>query len=48
MLFHKSLKVGVTDASIRQGLLEANVLEHLWDPVLLRCYQLGDTTKGEL
>lgn len=38
-LFHKSLKLGGVEAGVDRGLLEANVLEHAWDPVL-RCYHL--------
>lgn len=35
MLFHKSLKVGGIDASVRQGLFEADVCEPVWDRFFL-------------
>ena len=46
MLIHESSKVGDIDASV--SLLEANVLEHVWDPALLRCYYvLGASEKTQ-
>lgn len=40
MLFYKSWKVAGVDASVGQGVFEANVLEHVWDLALLRCDQV--------
>lgn len=36
MLFHKLLQG--TDISIGECLFKANVLEHIWNLTLLRCY----------
>lgn len=40
MLFHESPKVVGVDASFDYGLFKTNVLEHVWDLVLLRYYEV--------
>lgn len=38
--FQKSPRVRCIDANLSQDLFETNILEHVWDLALLRCYQM--------